>query len=249
MANGRIKRLRLVNRRTVARVFDDQQPRRGQLAHIRLLVGHRRVIHVAADDQDRALDATQPRSHAPADERIGRGPVRPRIIFAHLLDKHGQVLGLLWLGEEPPANELTDFFHRQEVKHQPSLDNLPPLPQVLRHQFRAAVDHRQAKEALWLLHRHLEANHAAHGEANQMKAVDVQLIQQGKNVGGKLGYAVRARRASRTAVSPYVHHNHAKLLGKIGALVFPGTAVGAQAMQQEQRLTCPLFFIIERYVL
>ena len=132
LQNGRIKRLRLVDGRAVARVGYHLKPRRGHFSHVGFLVGYRRVIHVATDDQHRALNAPQLPAYAPANERIGRRLVGFGIVFAHLLYKKRLILGQMRLGEEPFTNKLANFFHRGEVEHQSPLQNLPALFPILR---------------------------------------------------------------------------------------------------------------------
>ncbi|MNE08934.1 hypothetical protein D3C80_1015980 [compost metagenome] len=92
----------------------------------------------------------------------------------------------------------------------------------------------------------LKADHAAHGQADQVYRSSLQLFEQGQQVGAETLNAIAFARLVGAAVTADVHEDHPVVTGKCRHLHFPVLATRPQPMQQHQGFTLAIFLVVQR---
>jgi hypothetical protein len=104
----------------------------------------------------------------------------------------------------------------------------------------------QAAQQGWLVHGGLKADHAAHRQPDQVHRRQVQVLEQGDQVGAEAGDAVAFVGFVGAAVAAHIGDDDPVMLGQRRDLVFPVLATGAQPMDQHERVALAVFLIVQR---
>ena len=92
----------------------------------------------------------------------------------------------------------------------------------------------------------LLGNHAAHGDAENMRLLNVQAVEQPGRVVGKHRHRVRLVRLVTLTHAPVVKGDGAEGLGKGRDIPVPADRADGKAHDQKQRLATAVFFVVQR---
>ena len=232
LQQGLVETFGLIQRRGVARVLDHHQAGVGQFAYVGFLETDRRVVAVGGDHQGRAVDACQTLTHTPADDGIQAGKVGALVVLRPALFDLAPQIGLFRFGEEQFAQRLGDGVEAEQARQQPALADFHTVAQRVGFDLGPAVDDGQTLQQLRPVDAELEADHAAHADADQMHLAQSQVLDQRRHIGGEGGDPVALARLVGLAVAAHIQGNHPVVLTQHGSLVLPVADARTQAVNQ-----------------
>ncbi|MNY26051.1 hypothetical protein D3C86_1598770 [compost metagenome] len=127
----------------------------------------------------------------------------------------------------------------------PALEPLPVVIAAAQLDLGRAVDDAQALEQLRLIHAQLEADHAAHGQADIVCRTEIEVLDQCNQVSAESGNAVALPGFVRTAVTAHIRDDHPVAGGKCRDLFFPVQRAGTETVDQQQRYAVAIFLIVQ----
>ena len=93
--------------------------------------------------------------------------------------------------------------------------------------------------------RQLLGDHAAHRHADDVGARDPHGVEEAGRVVGHVVHGVRAGRSGAPPHTPVVEGDRAIAAGEVGNLEQPGTRVGGEPHDEEQRVPVPALLVVE----
>ncbi|MDT4871388.1 hypothetical protein FQZ97_1065150 [compost metagenome] len=107
------------------------------------------------------------------------------------------------------------------------------------------VDDGQAAQQLGVIDAQLEADHAAHADADQVHIDQAQVFDQRGHVLGEGGDVVALAGLVGAAVAAYVDDDDPVVGGEDGDLVFPIPGTGTQAVDQHHRHAVSVVLVVQ----
>ena len=167
------------------------------------------------------------------------------VVFCPALGHFLSQVSLFGFGEQLAAQGRADGAQTEDAHQAPALEPLPVIVAAAQFDLGRAVDDAQAFEQLRLIHGQLKTDHAAHGQAHVMSGAEVQVFNQGDQVGAEPGDAVALAGFVGATVAAYIRHDHPVAGRQRRDLLFPVQGAGTQPVDQQQRRAVAIFLIVQ----